>query len=989
MRIHAVTMTGFGPYRDTETVDFDAFDDDGIFLITGRTGAGKTSILDAITYALFGSIPRYDGTAGEKVRSDYIGPTDPCVVTLEFSTSEARYLVSRSPAHERPKLRGGGTTTAAATFELAVRHDTGWEVIESRLGNAETRVEEIVRLNAKQFLQVILLAQGQFQEFLVATSERRRDLLRMLFDTRRFSDYGDTLYSRARSLGAQLAASSTAISTNVESLSRETGQPVPGTVDLESGAGVAEWVTELAAAQQQTVTAATAARTVTQTDRDAARQLLDVATSTAERQARRTRSLARQAELEQQRAAIGRSRERLAEARRASLAWHAVEASRAARRAFDSASDARAAAEHTFRRLLPEAPIDPDSLAGSAQQLTEQQGSLRGHAEREQSLGGLEAAAHRSTTELEAFDQQVRADAGSRAALSTQLTTLKASLDDLEKAAGGVTDADHAVAVLAARHLAALAAQATTIELQLALEAQLAAGRDVTAASAARDAVRARQRAGLAGTLAQSLRPDEPCLVCGSSTHPSPAALADDHVDDDAVERAEAAYEQADVCSREADRVVDLLRVRLGHETSAAGDETREALALQLEAAELKAAQARDAAVALAAAKATRDDLTAEVERLDEAARLASDRHTALVAAQSASGARLKAAADSLTEARGTHASVADRLAEVQSFARATHALLAATTRLDEVAERDEVAAQALAEALADHQFDDADGVSSARLAAPEQAALESTIAAHDAETQAVATALASDDLSDLPDTPVDVGAPQGSFDAADAAHQAAIGAESSARRQLATIQGLADQVLQALNAAHDVREHYAVLNRLASTVRGQTPNTMKMMLETFALAAELEEIVTAANTRLRTMTGGRYEFLHSDAVARGGAQSGLALDVLDAYTGETRSPQSLSGGEKFQASLALALGLAEVLTNRAGGLRLDTLFIDEGFGSLDSDTLETTMATLDNLRAGGRTIGLISHVEAMKESIPAQLRVDQTEGGWSTIHTS
>ncbi|WP_425545798.1 SbcC/MukB-like Walker B domain-containing protein [Aeromicrobium alkaliterrae] len=135
-------------------------------------------------------------------------------------------------------------------------------------------------------------------------------------------------------------------------------------------------------------------------------------------------------------------------------------------------------------------------------------------------------------------------------------------------------------------------------------------------------------------------------------------------------------------------------------------------------------------------------------------------------------------------------------------------------------------------------------------------------------------------------------------------------------------------------------------------------------------------------------MTHGRYQLLHSDDAGSRGT-SGLELTVLDAHTGDSRSPSSLSGGEKFQASLALALGLAEVVTSRAGGLRLDTLFIDEGFGSLDAETLETTMETLDSLREGGRTIGLISHVEAMRESIPAQVQIDVTDGGWSTIRST
>ena len=158
------------------------------------------------------------------------------------------------------------------------------------------------------------------------------------------------------------------------------------------------------------------------------------------------------------------------------------------------------------------------------------------------------------------------------------------------------------------------------------------------------------------------------------------------------------------------------------------------------------------------------------------------------------------------------------------------------------------------------------------------------------------------------------------------------------------------------------------------------------MKLETFVLAAELEEIVAAANVRLAEMSADRYRLQHSDALAARGAASGLGLEVMDRFTGRARPPHSLSGGETFLASLALALGLAEVVTNRAGGIRLDTLFIDEGFGSLDAETLDVAMRTLDELRQGGRTVGVISHVEAMKEQIPAQLRVEQTPQGWSVV---
>jgi exonuclease SbcC len=180
--------------------------------------------------------------------------------------------------------------------------------------------------------------------------------------------------------------------------------------------------------------------------------------------------------------------------------------------------------------------------------------------------------------------------------------------------------------------------------------------------------------------------------------------------------------------------------------------------------------------------------------------------------------------------------------------------------------------------------------------------------------------------------------------------------------------------------------DEYDLVRQLASAVAGRTPNTKLIKLETFVLAAELEDIVTAANQRLSVMTSGRYVLQHVDRAEYRNTRGGLGLEVLDQYSGRARATHSLSGGETFLASLALALGLAEVVSSRSGAVKLDTLFIDEGFGSLDADTLELAMTTLDSLRAGGRTIGVISHVESMKEQVHAQLRVEVGTSGSSNV---
>jgi exonuclease SbcC len=197
---------------------------------------------------------------------------------------------------------------------------------------------------------------------------------------------------------------------------------------------------------------------------------------------------------------------------------------------------------------------------------------------------------------------------------------------------------------------------------------------------------------------------------------------------------------------------------------------------------------------------------------------------------------------------------------------------------------------------------------------------------------------------------------------------------------------GLVTEALELLDASETLRLEYETLRSLANSVEGNEPNTMRMRLESYVLAAQLEEIIRAANARLGTMTSGRYTLQHDDSVQYRNTRSGLGIAILDEHTGRARATHSLSGGETFLASLALALGLAEVVSNQAGGITLDTLFIDEGFGSLDADTLAIAMSTLDGLRAGGRTIGLISHVDAMKEQIPSRLRITVTPQGYSQI---
>lgn len=987
MRIHRVELHGFGPFRDAESVDFDAFEDDGLFLISGRTGAGKTSILDAVTFALFGRIPRYEAAPGEKVRSDFIEVTDRCEVAVEFSTAEGRYRVTRSPEFLRPKRRGDGMATERPTFLLEQRAGEGWEALEARVGNAERSVGEIIHLSAKQFQQVILLAQGEFQEFLVADSDKRRELLRQLFGTQRFADYSRILEDRARELREALKSSSAAIATSVDTLAAQTSAAVPEDVDAATGSGVRAWIAEVATEQAAARDGALAAAAAVEQRLAAARRAVETARSIAGRQARRVEALLRRAALAEEESSIAVDRDRLTAARRADLAGYAVDAASAAATKRERAELDLTEALRAFTERFPDVdPAPGPALEGLIQDRAELIGTLRAAAQRESTLEESRRTATRADEAVRAFEEQVAADLAKREEAQRELAAVRERLTVLEPVLAGAVAAQSALVAAQERHRFGSLAEQTAGLLTEALEDRRRAEQAQGASLAARAALHDRQLAEYAGVLAGSLEPGRACQVCGSTEHPAKATLAPDHVDEEALQEAEDRVE-ADR-DRYERRSAEVARLQALHQTQLeqSGGADLEELAAALGTASAEVDRVRIAHEEHEQLGRRRVELEAGVADLTTALESAQERRAELTAAAGQARTVLEEGAALVAAAAGEFADVATHLAAVQAQQQVAARLREADRSAAEAVRAASEAERSATAALEEQGFTDAAAALSARVSAEDQGVLADRIEAHDRAVAGITAVLAEAELQDLPEEPVDAAPAETEFASAEAEHAAALRDKGAAERSFATVQALVARIGSALDEADQVRERYEVVDRLATTMRGQGPNTMKMMLETFVLAAELEEIVVAANARLRVMTGGRYEFRHSDALAGRGAQSGLSLDVLDAHTGEARAPQSLSGGEKFQASLALALGLAEVVTGRAGGLRLDTLFIDEGFGSLDPETLETTMATLDGLRAGGRTVGLISHVEAMKETIPAQLHVDVTPGGWSTI---
>ncbi|MGN7969408.1 AAA family ATPase [Microbacterium sp. 22296] len=997
MKLHRLELEGFGPFLDAQEVDFDAFADDGIFLITGRTGAGKSSVLDGVCYALYGGVPRYDG-AERRLRSDHCGPDDPTRVTLEFSAEGERWRITRSPEFERPKRRGGGTTREPHRALLEVLAPEGWTGVAARPVDVAARLDEILGLTQQQFLQVILLAQNRFARFLLAKNDERLTLLRTLFGTRSFEQYAADLDERRKRANERLAAEGVEVATLLDEAERlvdelderEHHGPIPGD-DEGAVRGIAQRLASVVrAVERADYRVDTLARENHTVDArlDAALIAEREARSLAERQRDRLAERERLRSLEAEAEAIAAIRREAEAAAGAEELRSAIETAEAARRACARADEGLDAADAGVL-VVDEVLADDADLGSRDDALT----ALLSRGEAALTVERELADLDRDVNRLRGRVDTVEAERQKLAVERLEVPDMLRALDDrISELAGADARRDAALALRdeTSRRLAAAREAARLLEQrdQADLAALVRADELQRAIDAWMTLLR-RRLSGAAVELARELVDGEPCAVCGAREHPHPARGSDESVSDAdlaaAEDRKNAAVE-GDQLAADAARVA-----RDAHALAAAlaGGESVDVLNARLATTDdalLAAAADVDEYDRVRADRTRAADLEAAIaRRLDTlGAELAVARQDLALARQ-----RAEALGGEVEAARGGFDTVAARQEDLRARRDAVRRLISARSAVAVARDARRDADSALAALVADSSFDDVGAVTAALRSAAHRRSLDTAAAEYDAALAATRQRLFDLELMlvDAGDEPIDLAPFAAEVASTREAVQMIAAAHAGARGLADRLRSLAQRVDAGHASIASLADEYAVIARLADTVAGRAPNTRRMTLETFVLAAELEEIVTAANLRLEHMSAGRYRLQHTDALAARGASSGLGLEIMDAFTGQCRPPQSLSGGETFLTSLALALGLAEVVTARAGGLRLDTLFIDEGFGSLDDDTLDLAMRTLDELRQGGRTVGVISHVASMKDQLPAQLHVTATPRGPSVIH--
>ncbi len=918
MRPLKLTISAFGPYAKACTLDLDTLGTSGLYLITGDTGAGKTSIFDAITYALFGEA---SGTSrdGSMMRSKYAPADIPTFVELTFSNHNQIYNIRRNPEYERPAKRGGGTTVQKAEAELT--YPDGRLVTKSR--DVTNAVTAILGVNKEQFCSIAMIAQGDFLKLLLAPTEERKSIFRQIFHTAPYQILQDRLKEESGSLNRQCQELRSAVIRYAELIRCPQDSPLHEVAQQENLP-----IGDLLAILERLVAEDTAAH------QELSARLSQAelrATQAAEKltQARQRTQLQKNIAFAQEKliagnAALTQAKQQLAE----------QEATAPQR---DALTEKIAALTH----LLP----SYDALEQKKQEN------------------------HHSISQLNRLQQEMQHQQTVIEALTSQADNQKAQLEQLtdvplylEKNAHELQDLSARIDALSALEQAwndyrTVCAQADKAQKQYELLADRAAQLHQTYITKNRAFLDAQ-----AGILARSLVDGCPCPVCGSTHHPSVAHSASHAPTEAELEQAQNAAERAQQDAAAASLTASRHLERKANQETVLKKQCSDLLNATLEDAppmlhnqHFQCEQQKNELMQMHSHLSSQ---LRQKEKFEQTLPVLQQKIAELTPQQSQNQLQI---ASLQTNVENQQQAIAQMVSQLPYPDQAQ----AAKALSDLQHQR-----QSLEVALSDAQKRHGEVVS----------ALERLRG--QAET-------CQAQLKDLPE-----------LDEAVQSESLAI-ANSEVAQLRTELTGLAvrldanrsaqRQILKSSGELEQLETRYTWIRNLSNTANGSLPGKEKLMLETFVQTAYFDRIIYRANIRFRIMTSGQYELTRRKEPGNVRSQSGLELDVIDHYNGTTRSVRTLSGGESFKASLSLALGLSEQIQSQAGGIRLDTMFVDEGFGSLDEESLRQALEALSSLSSGDRLVGIISHVSELKERIEKQIIVtkQRDQGSCAAIRLS
>lgn len=1039
MRILRLTMDAVGPFPGHEVIDFEAFSDADRFLLSGPTGAGKSTIIDAIVFALYGKVSGGRDSSDSRIRSRYASEQAKTEVELIFSTSSGNYKVRRQPAYERVKKNGKGVTKQNAKAWLFKLDEQLRELSEplTKTSDVGTEITRIVGLSREQFTQTVVLPQGKFAQFLRSTSKDRQDLLQELFGTAIFEDLQLDLVERARKVKKNQEALDATLRANLgvlASLLDDSPQlsqaqslvyePVPE-VDCEFEPLETAWLSRFKPLAPWLEHNQRCADLEVSAFRGQEDKLRSQFASQRDLAARQERYLALTKEHEQLVAQGPVHSQRLSQVQALQALsdlkpWHEQLKQAQAQQAVAQRQLSQALAleqlESDERVQAVLQPLDYRGAQALSVQLTAQVAALNPQVELEAGLAGRRRDLQTKTQAHESASAKLAQARERQNQLPLQIASKQELLEQLNEQAATLPASQLAQEQADQRLKLANAHEQLVKDQQQALKLQQLVALELKQASQKHKHMLEQWLSQSALNLAQNLVDGAPCPVCGATEHPAPATQGGENITQEQLDQAlEEVNEVQGELSQASERATKLAAQLEAQPCQLSPAQARE----QLQEAKAALAAAQQASEQASGCKAQIAKLNAQLEALradNQAAqaRLAGDAKEIQLL-----GEKIDADAASLS-CEGFE-SVAAKVKYLSQLAAGLEQLTNAAQELDQCKKRAQQAADSFAAqwaqasaSFADHSAKPAapaptdpaeteptqaeptqdtgatnaqDGYAQAcqDFAGLDLAALKATSASYEKSLSINQAALA--ELEGIELTPPPLEQTQGQLEQAQAKTQACQTYASTWQAFAGQVNAQLAKLNELLARRSKASDKDAQLLALASAANGD--NQARLTLSAWVLQAHFRQVLVFANERLGVIGAGRYELINVDSEEDTRQQKqGLGLAVVDHLSGTTRSPRTLSGGESFYVSLALALALADVVATQNGGIEMNTLFIDEGFGSLDEGTLAEVMDVLGALHSGGRVVGIVSHVSELKHAIPAAVEVRPLLGGGSTLRT-
>lgn len=908
MRPVKLTLSAFGPYASETVLDMDRLGKSGLYLVTGDTGAGKTTLFDAITYALYGQASG-DNREAAMLRSKYADPSSATFAELTFEYGGKLYTVRRNPEYERPAKRGGGMTKQKAEAQLIYPDGK----ILTKTKEVTGAIEEIIGIDRDQFRQIAMIAQGDFLKLLLAGTEERKAIFRKIFDTRKYEKLQSRLKENYSALERQRQELRQSLEQYEEGILLPAGETRPE--ELFGGEELTEWLQGLIQAD-------------------------------SEECGRKEESLRQwESELEEISRVIGKAeaeqnaRQQLAgkQARLAEKTEQIKEKEAAFSRARESLGREEALAESIgeLKNKLPQYDELEENRKKEKEILSRQRKIETSLREREKRREKLKQDLEEGKKKLELLkNAELEKEQNERKKAETE-TFLKQIRQGKEKSRLLEETEEEK-----GRAQKAYAKQATEAEGKMEIYGRL--NREFLDAQA--------------GYLAEGLKEGESCPVCGSPVHPHPAALPASAPSQAQVEQAKGEWERAAKKAGDASAAARELHLRT----------ERIQQELEFQAEELLGQWDPKTIGALLAEK--EKEQIACIRELENAAKTLSTR----IAAKKALEKELPELEEQIGEEKEAAGEEEKKAAaieqDIKNCLETRQELLRNLSFESKEKARQEIQSLEAEKAKLKKQRESAQAALNTMK--EEIAALQGSVNALEKQLEQA--------------QPIDLD--QEREKQADVQRK-----KEAARQEIRQINSRLDRnrdILNKLTSQYqrlkETEQKWSAAKALSDTANGTLSGKEKIMLETYVQASYFERILTRANTRLMIMSGGQYELKRRGSADNYRSQSGLELDVIDHYNGSARSVKTLSGGESFKASLSLALGLSDEIQSSAGGVRLDTMFVDEGFGSLDEDSLQQAIRALNQLSEGSRLVGIISHVGELKEKIDRQIVVKKEKTGGS-----